>query len=125
MWSYWLPLLIILLGGCVSAEVRERCPEWKLSCGCYCGPGGTWSGVGPPRPKLTAAEIAAVVSEKMYPTKISIVDGQALHPVTGKPINCAVMAPFEERLEDLKNPFTSLFRHGMWGDNAMFEIHGW
>jgi len=67
-----------------------------------------------------------VAQEKQYPTKIAVVDGQPLlHPSTGKPINCEVMAPFEERFEDLKNPFGALFKHGMWGDHAMFEIRGW
>jgi hypothetical protein len=110
-------VLVLTASGCASSEVRAQCPNWTLLHGC--GSGYT----GPPRP--TPAERMAAWQEREYPTKILIVDGQAMHPATGKPINCAVMAPFEERLEDLKNPVTALFRHGMWGDNAMFEIRGW
>jgi hypothetical protein len=113
--------VLLLLAGCASAEVRARCPDWKVSCGCYCGPGGAWSGVGPPRPKPTVEDFL----ERQYPTKVAIVDGRPMHPSTGKPINCELMAPFEERLEDLKNPIGALFKHGMWGDHAMFEIRGW
>lgn len=117
-----LAMLLLALTGCASAEVRARCPDWSLWCGCYCGPGGAWSGTGPPRPRRTTQEVIRDVEEKMYPTKVRIVDGQVLHPTTGKLVNCELMAPFESRAHQMNEPLAA-FRYS-WIDDTILEVGG-
>lgn len=113
-----LALLLLSATGCVSAEVRERCPNWSLTCGCYCGPGGAWSGTGPARPKPTVEDFL----ERQYPTTVRIVDGRVLHPSTGKPVNCELMAPFESRVPEFTKPLSGWTNH--WHTDTLSEIAG-
>lgn len=63
-----MAVLLLTLASCVSSEVRERCPNWSLTCGCYCGPGGTWSGIGPERARPSRASTSTTTQAP--PTEI-------------------------------------------------------
>lgn len=53
MWMVRILALILtfLLAGCAT-PLGAPCSNWSAMCGCYCGPGKTWSGIEPEPPGI-------------------------------------------------------------------------
>jgi len=108
-------VVVILLVGCsawprMMARRQEREAERRaeIEPTIPSSPSYIW----PPRP---------AVAER-YPTNIQIVDGHVLHPSTGKPVNCDLMGPFEDRVEGYMGPLGVFYP---WAWETTTEVGGW
>lgn len=111
----------LLTASCAPAV--KPCEPWSAWCGCYCGPGRTWSGTGPEPTAAQKQDAMDAYWETKYPTKIAIADGRILHPERGTPVDCELMAPFESRVPEIGKPGAA-FRHIGWFDSTLIEIVG-
>ena len=81
-----LGLAVVLLSACATTR---PCENWSAWCGCFCGPGRTWSGAGPPPEFVPPLPVIATVN------------GRVLHPTTGQPVDCDLMGPYESRIAEV------------------------
>jgi hypothetical protein len=71
---------------------------------------------------MTQEELQEAMWERRYPTTVKTVDGRVLNPNTDEPVDCELMAPFEDRVPDIGKP-AAAFRFGWW-EKSRIEIAG-